>query len=89
MVCLICDHTMAGIGHGMFHCARCGSLLLPEGTPGPLVVPALVLRCREFAADPLLPLLAVSGEIGKLWHRLGITESINVPAERPSDATAP
>jgi hypothetical protein len=49
-------------------------------------VPKLVERCRAFAADPLLPLLAVSGEVGKLWHRLGIAESLNIPENRSPDA---
>jgi hypothetical protein len=34
MACITCSHTMAGIGYGMFHCARCGTLYLPEKTPG-------------------------------------------------------
>ena len=87
MSCPTCDHTMAGIGYGMFHCARCGSLDLGDGVPGPIVIPALVMRAREFETHPLLPLLAVKGEIGKLWLRLGIAESINTPDNRPKGAS--
>lgn len=39
MKCLTCYEMMASIGHGMFHCAKCGSLKLPDGTPGDFVVP--------------------------------------------------
>jgi hypothetical protein len=84
---------MEGVGSGVFHCPRCGTLKmetveqLGPGGSNPSIretfyVPKLVERCRAFAADALLPLLAVQGEVGKLWHRLGIMESINKPEDR-------
>jgi len=91
MSCPTCDHTMenvgiTGNGGRVFHCPRCGTLCQAFGSPGGYersdYVPKLVPRCRAFASDPLLPLLAVSGEVGKLWHRLGIAESINPPDRR-------
>jgi len=82
---------MEGLGQNdradnIFHCPRCGTVKVDAfGQHGDKVyVPRLIHRCRGFEKDPLMPLLAVSGEIGKLWNRLGIAESINLPKDRPS-----
>jgi hypothetical protein len=80
MACPTCDHTMAGIGYGMFHCARCGTLNLGDDKPGPIVVPALVGRCREFT-DGLQ--MDAEAELLAKAHRLGILESIWPPGQRP------
>ena len=77
MACPTCSHAMASVGSGIFHCGRCGTLIGCY-SDGSAVVPKLVERCREFSAgwdenDPA----------AILWHRLGIAESINVPANRP------
>lgn len=37
MKCLDCGQEMAAIAGGQFHCANCGCLVLPEGTPAPIV----------------------------------------------------
>lgn len=74
MPCPSCSHTLQGIGYGMYHCPRCGTL---TNCPidGAVSVPALVQRCRDFA--PALTTYQV-----ETWNRLGIAESINTPAER-------
>lgn len=40
---------MSSIGHNMFHCPRCGTLKLPNGTHGPIVEPLLIhhLKCFQ------------------------------------------
>lgn len=88
MPCPSCGHTLARIcteaetvDH--WHCERCGTMVAryPNGHEN-VYVPKLVERCRQFeqaeirALDPLHP-------APKLWHRLGIAESINVPSNRP------
>ncbi len=92
MSCVTCGHTMQGVGEvpavggsPIFWCPRCGTLATVDDGLGTLnyETPKLVERCRQFAADPLLPLLAVSGTVGRLWNRLGIAESINTAANRP------
>lgn len=75
MACSICDHTMQCVSTGIFWCPRCGTIQNDT-----VFVPMLIERCREFYA--LLPLPSVSGDVGKLWRRLGIEESINVPENR-------
>lgn len=89
MACPTCDHTMEQLGRVNFEvcflCPRCGTVkvqYLANPNAESVYVPKLVERCRNFETDSLLPLLAVSGEIGKLWHRLGIAESINLPEKR-------
>jgi hypothetical protein len=92
MPCPTCGHTTHSLGvlQGRAHywCPRCGTLrshcgydadsnpIYDDGTP------KLVERCRQFekATDGL-------GRMAMTWHqtwaRLGIAESINVPADRP------
>ena len=90
MSCPTCDATMEGLGEWggrkHWHCPRCGTLRTicvdGEGNSTGYVEdyrPKLVDRCRQFAGR--LP-VAASAPAG-LWQRLGIAESINVPAERP------
>jgi tRNA(Ile2) C34 agmatinyltransferase TiaS len=77
MSCPTCSHTMQGVGYGVFHCPRCGTM---KGPIGEVVTPALVERCREYergALDMDTDPVAVSE-----WERLGIAESINTPANR-------
>jgi hypothetical protein len=78
MTCPTCDATMQGIGYGMFHCPRCGTL---KGCPvdGAVVTPALVGRCREFQRSHGTNF---DEYMGADWDRLGIPEAINPPATR-------
>lgn len=87
MSCPTCGHTMQGVGgvpavggDPAFWCPRCGTLEMPARKL--TESPKLVERCRKFETDPLMPLPAISGEIGKLWTRLGIAESIHKPEDR-------
>ncbi len=68
---------MHGIGHGMFHCPRCGTL---QGcyADGSVTVPALVLRCRFFVQA----VIGDSDEALHRWRTLGIAEAIDVPQDR-------
>jgi hypothetical protein len=77
MSCPTCDHTLEGIGHGMFHCPRCGTLINCPAD-GAIHVPALVARCRMF--EPRLQDLCKS--IVESWCRLGIEESIHTAKEK-------
>lgn len=69
MSCPTCDHTLNGIGHGMFHCPRCGTLTNCQ-VEGAVTVPSLVERVRRFGRE------APFGDWGPIWHRVGIQESI-------------
>jgi hypothetical protein len=75
MSCPTCGHTMQGIGYGMFHCPRCGTVQSAEGT---VTVPALVERCRKLPDQMRFMPLAFS----EAWYRLGIEEAINTPENR-------
>lgn len=86
MSCPTCDHTMHGIGNvpavggePVFWCPRCGTLEDHTNGITDVVAPKLVSWCREFKAQTAgrvpVPLVEV-------WHRLGICEAINVPANR-------
>lgn len=67
---------MEGIGYGMFHCPRCGTLLNCP-VDGAVNVPALVERLRDFIDT------AEMGPVAEmLWNKLGIAESINTPENR-------
>jgi tRNA(Ile2) C34 agmatinyltransferase TiaS len=72
--CPTCSHTMAGLGYGNFHCARCGTVL----SNGAIYVPALVSRCREFSKTITGSCALHAHE----WSRLGIHEAINTPEHR-------
>lgn len=78
MSCPTCDHTLAGIGHGMWHCGRCGTLKLCDGG---YAVPALVGRCRDFDA------YLFGQRIRQIWAKLGIAEAMQPPESR--DAHCP
>lgn len=86
MSCPTCDHTMAMIvnspPHSFHHCPRCGTV--KHNTHGhsafsvaAVYVPTLVERCRKFATTQI-----GCGDNAALWNRLGIAESINLPADR-------
>jgi len=81
MSCPTCDHTMQGIGYGMFHCPRCGTLTNCP-TDGHVSVPALVERCRAFGGGLVRePRDVHTGKevfdgLKRMWHALGIVEAI-------------
>ena len=91
MACPTCDHTMSHLGETVdgpyrrvfWWCPRCGTIRTDSAGAFD-DVPKLVNSCREFAAN-MKDYHATMLE----YRRVGITESINVPAERSSDATAP
>lgn len=85
MSCPTCDHTMEGINSTVFenatifHCPRCGTT---KNRDGSCTVPKLVDRIRELESGYVRP-----DEYPPLtsdWRRLGIAESINLPANRPN-----
>ena len=90
MACPTCDHTMEtilAIDDCRRHwCPRCGTIrtvffTLNGGDTVEDYVPKLVERCREF--EPCLwPLDSVNPKFRETWHRIGIAESINLPAGR-------
>lgn len=72
MACPTCSHTMQGLGYGIFHCPRCGTMKGEDA----VTVPALVARCKIFkenAEDGR----GLSPFSEHLWHKLGIDESIS------------
>lgn len=77
MSCPTCDHTLFGIGHGTFHCPRCGTLV-GDHFGGGAFVPLLVDRCRLFAGLPSV----MDDAAWHDWRRLGIDESIAPPEAR-------
>ncbi|HYH69406.1 MAG TPA: hypothetical protein VD866_32225 [Urbifossiella sp.] len=84
MTCPTCDHTLTGIGYGMAHCPRCGTLAHCPAD-GAVAVPALVARCRRFETS-----LRAAGNVEVMapdlvgdWRQLGIREAINRPGDRP------
>lgn len=86
MPCPNCSHTLDGVGsHGgmiIHHCMRCGTMTHTngEGTHVAIYTPKLLLRCRDFESTYLAP----TGPIPVFtdWHKLGISESIHLPADR-------
>lgn len=81
MPCATCEHTMQNIAEPgttpAWWCPRCGSICtlhVPDTK-----APALVHRCREMQA------LNVGLTFRVDWKRLGIAESINLPANRPTE----
>ena len=95
MACPTCDHTMhklIGVGdYRYFLCPRCGTLKVEiDGAAEAVVyVPKLVERCRKYAVT-VLPEASrfgheIPGEVVRSeFHRLGITEAIYRPEERPT-----
>lgn len=86
MACPTCGHTMQNVGgtdHRVYWCNRCGTLL--EKGPNEWErkeAPMLVERCREF--EQHASEAATVLQVVRMWHRLGITESINTPGDRPA-----
>ena len=74
MSCPTCDHTMNGIGNGVFWCPRCGTL--KDDVMPYVEAPKLVLRCRYFETS-------LNGVFRRTWQLNGIAESINLPCNRP------
>ncbi len=63
---------MESLTGGWFWCSRCGTI----GQVGKDVTPpALVGRCRKFAA-------ALKGKLLALWHSLGVDEAVRPESER-------
>jgi len=75
MSCPTCNATMHGVGYGMFHCPRCGTLTNCP-SDGCVTVPALVERCRKLPDQLRFMPLAFD----ECWHRSGIAESIRQPS---------
>lgn len=82
MPCPSCDHSMEGLGGGVFWCPRCGTLRSLSVTNLPTdTTPKLVERCRELEKE----VHAAAGEapwVETAWVRLGVGESINLPQNR-------
>lgn len=81
MPCPTCDHTVQCLtcrpespANDVFWCPRCGTILM--GHMGDTGIPKLVERCRAFREE------FWANETPPIWDRLGIAESINIPAER-------
>jgi hypothetical protein len=66
-----------------FWCSRCGTISQPKdnGNPTDFHVPKLVERCRQFE-DGIGRDINQEAWPGKIWHKLGISESIRTPEER-------
>jgi hypothetical protein len=80
MACQTCGGTMQGVGYGIFHCPRCGTM---KNLDGSLTTPALVTRCREFEEALVNPATGpVGANLRLLWHTEGIDESIRPPGQR-------
>ncbi len=83
MSCTTCGDTLYGVGTAaVWHCPRCGTLLMASGDHMDIFVPKLVKRCREF--ERIIPTIIVGPAWDSEWRGLGIAESINLPGERPS-----
>jgi hypothetical protein len=70
---------MEGLGYGIFHCPRCGTV---KGSPTPeaVFVPALVERCRQFHREALAARYAE--RLADVWHRVGMDKAISMPENR-------
>lgn len=80
MACPTCSATMQGLGNGMFHCPRCGTIQRVSNSPDwtePPYVPMLVERVRTLRMRS-----GVCSDCRELWYRLGIDEAIHLPADR-------
>jgi predicted RNA-binding Zn-ribbon protein involved in translation (DUF1610 family) len=77
MSCSTCSHTMALVGHQIFWCPRCGTILDEADDNADSTAPYLVQRCREFAVAFRNPVAsAVAANLSMLWHSSGIAESL-------------
>ena len=72
MPCPTCDHTVQGIGYGLYHCPRCGTYIDEDGSAK---VPALIARLIRFRQE-------LTEAQRDVWHALGIDECILLPGER-------
>lgn len=84
MPCPTCDHTLAQIASvpeavRVFHCERCGTAVVEFQVVRrqDTYVPKLVERCRQFRAA------MTDGADACEFDRLGVTESIYPPDQRP------
>ena len=94
MSCPTCDHTMTALGcrvtdKPFFVCPRCGTTKTCNGdtiNEPVIVVPDLVRRCRAFERE----LVASNLDFGvREWIRHSLSESINLPADRPTNPVTP
>lgn len=77
MPCPTCSHTVESCGESIFHCPRCGTMVIRRGCDfSDVYVPKLVERVRK-----LLPELLTSEQ--RLCKTLGITDSIYPEGKRP------
>ena len=77
MACPSCQHTMQGLGEGIFWCPRCGSIRYQ----GLVSVPCLVHRVRELH-DAMKAAVGFSAWDISKWNELGLLESIDLPGNR-------
>lgn len=89
MSCPTCSHTMMALGcrtsdSPFYICPRCGTAKTCDGV---VCVPALVDFCRRFGVEVWASSSArntvSTDELDAIWNRLGIRDSINLPAARP------
>lgn len=80
MACPTCDHTMHGVGHGLYHCPRCGTLV-GAYADGSAFAPALVGRVREY--EKLVYSDATLIRHRQEWNQLGLAEAVRKPGDRP------
>ncbi len=92
MACPTCSHTMHHLGCqfsddktvciGTFYCHRCGTL----SSEGHVTVPALVDRVKRFRSAAYNGHGLFPCDV-RLWHTLGIGESIEPETERLTRST--
>ena len=86
MACPTCSNTMQNLGvpdARVFWCSRCGTIrTFRSDGASESAVPALIERIHNLKA-------VMTDRVGfhdfdkRTWHRLGIDEAINLPADRP------
>ncbi len=81
MSCVSCGHTMEKVDDYVFRCPRCGTMTVhwAGNSRSDTYVPKLVERVREFRR---LHGTNLDEHMAADWHRLGLDESVNPPAER-------
>lgn len=99
MPCPTCDHTMAQTHTNateiLYGCPRCGTITINSSTdPSRVIavyVPKLIDYCRELQAQVVADRknhVGAESLLGIL-HRLGISEAINLPKDRPNAPKEP
>ncbi len=87
MPCPTCGHTVAMLcttgtvlKSDYYHCPRCGTVVVetPDGREE-VYVPKLVERCQQLRDHMNAP---ADEPWRRIWHTLGIAESINLPENR-------